>query len=144
MEIPLLLEKLGLAGDTLPEVMIIAVGGRICWRMFGGFLIGRGRTLLGSDLTPYSEIAQPATRVVAPAAFLQHAIYPKYSVFTFCGTADARRCILLFLQPLTQHSPFVWYRGHTNDPIHFTLFLGHFPWKVPSQVLPSAILNSPT
>ena len=77
MEIPLLLEKLGLAGDTSPEVMIIAVGGRICWRMFGGFLIGQGQTPLGSGLTPYSEIAQPATRVMAPAAFLQHAIYPK-------------------------------------------------------------------
>jgi len=42
MEIPLLLEILGLAGDTLSEVVIIAVGGRIRWRMFGGFLIGRG------------------------------------------------------------------------------------------------------
>ena len=70
MEIPLLLEILGLAGDTLFEVVIIAVGGRIRWRMFGGFLIGRGRTPQGSDLTPYSEIAQQATRVVAPAAFL--------------------------------------------------------------------------
>ena len=79
-EIPLLLEILGLAGDTLSEVVIIAVGGRICWRMFGGFLIGRGLTPLGSNLTPYLEIVQPATRVVAPAAFLQHAIYPKYSV----------------------------------------------------------------
>ena len=110
--------------------------------MFWVFLIGRGRTPLGSDLTPYSEIAQPATRVVAPATFLQHAIYPKYSVFTFCGTADAGRCVLLYLQPLAQHSPFMWYRGHTNDPIHFTLFSGHFPWKVPTQVLPSTILNS--
>jgi len=40
--------------------------------MLGGFLIGQGQTPLGSDLTPYSEIAQPATRVMAPAAFLQH------------------------------------------------------------------------
>ena len=84
-EIPLLLEILGLAGDTSSEVVIIAVGGRICWRMFGGFLIGRGRTSLGSDLTPYLEIAQPATRVVAPAAFLQHAIYPKLTATVTCS-----------------------------------------------------------
>jgi len=58
-EIPLLLELLGSAGDlsvASPEAVIIAVGGRIRLRMFGGFGIGRGRTPLGSDLIPYLEI----------------------------------------------------------------------------------------
>ena len=35
-EIPLLLEILGLAGDSSSEEVIIAVGGGICWIMFGG------------------------------------------------------------------------------------------------------------
>jgi hypothetical protein len=73
VEIPLPLEILGLTGDlyvALSEAVIIAVGGRIRRRMLGGFLIGWGRTPLGSDLTPYSEIA----RVVLPAIILQHAI----------------------------------------------------------------------
>ncbi len=42
-ENPLLLDLSGLTGDlyvALSEVEIIAVGGRICRRMFGGFLIG--------------------------------------------------------------------------------------------------------
>ena len=75
-EIPLLLELLGSTGDlsvASSEAVIIAVGGRIRLRMFGGFGIGRGRTPLGSDLIPYSGIL----RAVFPAALLQHAIYPK-------------------------------------------------------------------
>jgi hypothetical protein len=70
------LDVLGLTGKlnvALSEAVIIAVGGRILWGMLGGFLINQGRTPLGSDLIPYSEIA----RVVVPAVFLQHAIYPK-------------------------------------------------------------------
>ena len=62
--------------------------------------------------------------------------------FSTFGTADAWRCVLLYLQPTSQHSPFVWNRGHTINPIHFTLFWGHNPWKVPSQVLSFVILNS--
>ncbi len=41
-EIPLTLEILGLTVDLIvasSEAVIIAVGGRIRWRMFGGFLI---------------------------------------------------------------------------------------------------------
>ncbi len=76
-EIPLLLELLGSTGDlsvaSSKAAVIIAVGGRIRLRMFGGFGIGRGRTPLGSDLIPYSEIL----RAVLPAVLLQHAMYPK-------------------------------------------------------------------
>jgi hypothetical protein len=75
-EIPLLLELLGLTGDlsvASSEAVITAVGGRIRLRMFGGFGIGRGRTPLGSDLIPYSEIL----RAVLPAILLQHAMFPK-------------------------------------------------------------------
>jgi hypothetical protein len=67
-ENPLLLDLLGSTGDlyvALSEVEIIAVGGRICRRMFGGFLIGRGRTPLGPNLTPYLEFDD---------FFLQHPI----------------------------------------------------------------------
>jgi len=67
-EIPLPLDLSGSTGDfhvALSEVVIIAVGGRIFWRMFGAFLIGRGWTLLGPDLTPYSEFDD---------FFLQHPI----------------------------------------------------------------------
>ncbi len=42
VEIPLLLGLSGLLGDLLYssiDVEIIAVGGRICWRVKGGFLI---------------------------------------------------------------------------------------------------------
>ena len=55
-ENPLLLDLLGSTGDLYlasSEVEIIAVGGRIFRRMFGGFLIDRGRTPLGPNLTPY-------------------------------------------------------------------------------------------
>ncbi len=58
-EIPLLLELLGSTGDlsvASSEAVIIAVGGRIRLRMFGGFGIGGCQTPLGSDLIPYSEI----------------------------------------------------------------------------------------
>jgi hypothetical protein len=57
----------------LSEVVIIAVGGRIRFRMFGGFTTFWGWTPLGSDLIPYSEIL----RAVFPAALLHHVIYPK-------------------------------------------------------------------
>ena len=75
-EIPLLLELLGSTGDLSVasfEAVIIAVRGRIHFRMFGGFGIGRGQTPLGSDLIPYSEIL----RAVLPVVLLQHAMYPK-------------------------------------------------------------------
>jgi hypothetical protein len=47
------------------DVEINAVGGRIHWRVKGGFLIGQGRTPLGPNLTPYLE---------AEDFFLQHLI----------------------------------------------------------------------
>ncbi len=56
VEIPLPLDLSGSTGDlyfALSGVAIIAVGGRICWVMFGAFLIVQGRTPLGADLTPY-------------------------------------------------------------------------------------------
>jgi hypothetical protein len=67
-ENPLLLDLLGSTGDLYvasSEVEIIAVGGRICRKMFGGFLIGQGWTPLGPDLTPYLEFDD---------FFLQHPI----------------------------------------------------------------------
>ncbi len=67
-ENPLLLDLLGSTGDlyvALSEAEIIAVGGRVCWRMFGGFLIDRGWTPLGPNLTPYLEFDD---------FFLQHPI----------------------------------------------------------------------
>ena len=75
-EIPLPLEILGSTGDlrvASSEAVIIAVGGRFRFRMFGGLATFRGRTPLGSDLIPYSEIF----RAVFPAALLQHVMYPK-------------------------------------------------------------------
>jgi hypothetical protein len=67
-ENPLLLDLSGLTGDLYvasSEAEIIVVGGRVCWRMCGGFLIGQGWTPLGPNLTPYSEFDD---------IFLQHPI----------------------------------------------------------------------
>jgi hypothetical protein len=68
VEIPLLLVLSGSLRDLLyasVDVEINAVGGRIRWRVKGGFLIGQGQTLLSPNLTPYLE---------AEDFFLQHHI----------------------------------------------------------------------
>ena len=123
-EIPLPLDLLGSTGDLYfasSEVVIIAVGGRICWIIFGAFLIGRGRTPLCPNLTPYSEF---------DGFFLQH---PPSSHFVgplkpggaFCCTCSPRPSILLCVESETHKQPHPFYS-----------FCGAFSFEGPLPSLP--------